>query len=173
MLLPDNNTSTNHGIANSRTLFISWNFVALIFAAAAIILSLNRVPGDIALQNLNRLTTPFDITSLEFTKNKFSMKEINSSLKTCTALLPYSPFPWAMAGNAARERNLWSLSEKYYKEAVSRSPKRASFYYDLALAQFRLGKIKQAMLNLKTAKNLFPHKYSSIYFKLREKLKHE
>ena len=171
MLLPNNNTSTEHDIVNSRTLFISWNIVALIIAATAIILSLNRVPGDIALQNLNRLSSPFDITSLEFTKDKIPMKEINRSLKTCTALLPYSPFPWAMAGNAARERNLWSLSEKYYLEAVLRSHKRASFYYDLALAQFRLGKIKQAMLNLKTAKNLFPHKYSRIYFNLREKLK--
>ena len=102
-------------------------------------------------------------------KNKTPMKEINHSLRICTTLVPYSPFPWAIAGNAARERNLWNLSEKYYKKAVLYSPKRASFQYDLALAQFRLGKIKQAMLNLKTAKDLFPYKYSELYLELREK----
>jgi O-antigen ligase len=141
---------------------IVWTLLALILATTTIILSLNRISGDIALQNLNRLSSPFDITNLEFTKNKTPMKEINRSLKTCTTLLPYSPFPWAMAGNTARKRKLWKLSEKYYREAVLRSPKRAAFYYDLALAQFKLGKIKQAVLNLKMAKKLFPFKYEQI-----------
>ncbi len=169
MLLHDSNYSTTHSIIKGCKFFTAWNIVALIISVTTIIFALNRIPGDIAAQNLNRLCSPFDIINLEFTKNKIPMKKINSSLKTCTELLPYSPFSWAMAGNAARERNLWGLSEKYYREAVLRSLKRASFYYDLALAQFRRGKIKQAMLNLKKAKDLFPHKYNKLYLKLKEK----
>ena len=171
MLLPEGDTSKDNNVVKAPTIFIVWNILALILVASTIILSLNRIPGDIALQNLNRLNSTFDVTNLKIVKDKVPMKEINHSLNICTALLPYSPFPWATAGNAARERNLWSLSEKYYKEAVLRSPKRAAFYYDLALAQFRLGKIKQSMLNLKTAKDLFPYKYNKIYLDLKEKTK--
>ena len=158
MLLPEKNSKLNN-VTKAYRAYTIWNSTALILVLITVILSLNRIPGEIALHRLNRLCRPFDITSLQFTKNKVKMNVINRSLRVCTTLLPYSPFPWAAAGNAALNRGHWKLAEEYYKEAILRSNKRASFYYKLALTQLKRGKIKQAKENLKKAKTLFPYKY--------------
>ena len=158
---------TKHDIITPRILFTTWNILAIILATTTIILSLNRIPGDIALQKMNNLCSPFNVMELKLTDNKIPMKSINAQLKACATLLPYSPFPWAMAGNIAQERGLWSLSERYYKEAILHSPKRACFYYNLALAQYKMGKIKQSLQNLKIAKRLFPYMYNKIELKHR------
>ena len=172
MLLPNSDTSVKCDNYIPYTIsFTTWNVIALILAITVIVLSFVRIPGDIALHKINSLCSPLKPNTMEFSKNKVPMKNITHSLKITTALIPYSPFPWAIAGSAARERNIWKLSEIYYKQAVIRSPKRASFHYYLAVAQFKLGEINQAILSLKVAKDLFPYKYTSIYLKIREKFK--
>ena len=166
MLSPNTtNNPPKHNITRSYTAYTIWNILALTIVLITIMLSLNRIPGEIAQQNLNRLCKPFDFMTLKLNKNKLSMNKLNRSLKICTTLLPYSPFPWATAGNAALRRGQWTLAEKYYKEAVLRSSKQAGFYYYLALAQFKMGKVKQSAGNLKKAAKLFPFKYRKIYNK--------
>ena len=83
-------------------------------------------------------------------------EQVNSALKKCTDLSPYSPFPWATAADFMISHGLPFQAEAYYKEAVKRSPERPSFYYRLYLIQFNQGNFKDAGENLKKARERFP-----------------
>ena len=88
--------------------------------------------------------------------------ELDSLLNSCVKSAPYSPFPWICVGNFYQRMREWGRSEYFFKEALKRSPERASVHYHLFLAQAALGKFDKALGSIEKAARLFPNAYASI-----------
>lgn len=90
---------------------------------------------------------------------KIPFKYIEYQLQHTTKLMPYSPFPWSIAGMAAINSGYYSKAEIYYKKAIEKSPKRALFYEKLAKCQLLEKKYNEAKSNHNKAKSLFPNAF--------------
>jgi hypothetical protein len=97
-----------------------------------------------------------------------NISEIEKVLKAAIKAVPYSPFPWAVFGDFAIKNNMNEEAELCFINAIRLSPKRASFYYSLAIVQLRNGKIGLAIKNIKMAAKLFPYKYDASYEKMKD-----
>lgn len=83
-------------------------------------------------------------------------EQIEAALQVAIAKMPYSPFPWASAGNYAQSHKRWASAELFFQNAVGLSPERSSFYHRLFVSQMMLGKKKEAAENIRKAYELFP-----------------
>jgi hypothetical protein len=134
-------------------------FAIMILAILTLAVSAKRMRAEIAYNRLYKLCEgPFD------KEKEPGIEDVERELKRAVEEMPYSPYPWASAGIYAQSRGHWKASENFYSEAIKRSPERASFYYRKAIAQNRLGKIKEALENVRAASELFPNneEYSNI-----------
>lgn len=141
-----------------------WSLLMLIICAAGFYFSTIRINGEIALQKLDKTCVPIYkiLTTKDYHFIQPKENKVKELLLESSSLLPYSPFPWATAGNYALANKHWVFAEDCYIKAISLSPKRANFYYRLATTQYYLDKKALAYKNLKIAAKLFPYKYKKI-----------
>lgn len=135
-------------------------FCLLVLSIILLFLSVFRLYGELKLQELNNLCFPSYLIQTN-NNHKPSIQDVIKNLYICTNTMPYSPFPWATVGEYAQQHGLWNLSKQCYIEAIKRSPMRASFYFRLAIAQYKLNDLIECQQNLKRAGELFPFKYGS------------
>ena len=148
------------GSKNKPFIFpLLWILISMSIILLTLTMSIKRMKGDASYQNLNNQCSTFNMTTLSFKKEPIPMENINTTLMQCTTLMPYSPYPWAIAGQVALKRKKWILAEKYFKEATINSSKSAGFYYYLALSQFKQNKRALARKNLNKAAILHPFIY--------------
>ena len=152
----------------SRQYFKMFWFCAIFLSLGfSIILSAYRLDGEFAFLALQNRCEP------RFTKEQEIITtpeyEIEKLLEECSEKMPYSPYPWATAGNFFQICARWKLSESCFESAVKLSPERASYHYRLAYTQIRIGKRKEALENLEIAARLFPGaQYGKILENIRE-----
>ena len=138
-------------------------------ALTAMALPLWRLPAEAVFQRLNDLCRPRPVVGAGAGVEAGAW-EVKDVLAECSRRAPYSPFPWATAGTWAQRQGSWSLAEEFYKEAIKRSPERASYYYHLGLSQAFQGtdRAADARASFAEAARLFPFAYGQQA--LREKL---
>jgi len=138
---------------------ILWFFVTIVISFGVIFLAGHRMKAEKEFAILSQMCkqgVPLpDKTPITFIK-------IEQQLKQTDKLMPYSPFPWIVAGNAAQMCHDWARAELYYSEALKRSPERSSIYYRIYISQEYLGKKKEALQNLEKAAELFPNSYKHL-----------
>ncbi len=148
-----------------KFIFFQTGLLLVFFALG---LSIYRLRGEYAFLALH------DICEARFASEddvkKVPISLVESKLKAAVSQMPYSPFPWAVAGAFFQRRGLWELSESCYANAAELSPERASYFYRLALNQIRQGKKTQAIENLEKAAEMFPN---AEYGDLLDKIKHD
>jgi hypothetical protein len=129
------------------------NFAILILSAIIFSFSMLRLRGEIYFNRLYKICSP----SVPEENNATHVNDMEKRLSDAMSAMTYSPYPWASAGIFAQNRHLWAMSEKFYSEAIKRSPERASFYYRKAISQKMLGKPEEALENISKASSLFPN----------------
>ncbi|MCF7790668.1 MAG: O-antigen ligase family protein [Victivallales bacterium] len=157
-------------VKNKLTLILYILSAALITAIC--FFSLWILPARYKLQQLKSACFPIPI--LRTTNKKPQKKELKRKIshlleKTVNAY-PSSPTPWAVAGNFYLKQKNWVKAEKCFKNAIKRSPERASFYYKLAISQAFQKKLNVSVKNFKKAKDLFPNLYKKRYNNIMDKL---
>jgi hypothetical protein len=88
---------------------------------------------------------------------KVQPEQIKSQLQDCLRYRPYSPFPWATAGDFMLSHGYPDIAEEYYLEALKRSPQRSFIYHRLYMLQSAQGRNSEATTSLNNAKKLFPN----------------
>jgi len=153
-----------HYLNNNKYFKNYWSLLMLIICIAGLYFSVTRINGEIALQKLENTCDPVYkiLTVKDFHYIPPKKSTVKKLLLHSSSLLPYSPFPWASAGNYALANKHWEFAEKCYKKAILLSPDRANFYFRLAMAQYYLDKKNLAYENLEIAAKLFPYKYKKI-----------
>ena len=155
--MPSSNDETREKQASGKIKFI-WYFLLLVLSSTTAYYSFVRLMDEAEFAALSELCDP-KIKKPASTKASFL--QIEQQLKRTTRRMPDSPFPYICAGTHAFYLGEWHRAEMYYREAVKRSPERASLYYRLAISQRQLGKFKEAELNHKRAAELFPNAYNN------------
>ena len=142
-------------------MFVLWYGAGPLVALVALTLSIHQLRFD------NVLSSYSYAADLSAVKHKTSIPVTNETLEMllnkCNSLAPYSPIPWMKAAAYAERRSQWGKAEMYLKEALKKSPERASLYFRLAIAQNHLGKDAESDFNLKKAAELFPNAYQEKY----------
>ena len=110
---------------------------------------------ELTAGNLNNLCDPRFMTPQEFAA--ITPAQVEKARQSCEKLMPYSPFSWGTAADFMAYRGDFWTAERYYKEAIRRSPERPSFYSHLAQLQACMGKRDDAEANMKKARELFPN----------------
>ncbi len=130
-------------------------------ALLALIIAIHQIRYETALVRFSELTNMRIIR--KDIRMVVSEKEFDFMLNECRSIAPYSPIFLINAANYAAQNQKWVKMEIYLQEALQKSPERASLYYKLSQAQFRLGKYPEARKNLQKAANLFPNAYQKKY----------
>lgn len=158
-------TSKTPKVPWNRKVAFLWYFVFSLLIALTMSFSIYRIRGELAFCGLQSLCEPNFATREEINAIPFS--KVENALASCRQYMPYSPFPWASAGNFAEERGFWGMAEQYHKKAIELSPERSAFYYRLYITQMILGKKEEAKAGIKKARELFPNnlKYRNIQVK--------
>jgi tetratricopeptide (TPR) repeat protein len=133
---------------------------AAILAAATITLSLDRWTVETNQSGFMAACGVGVMRKVDWTPP--SDAEFDALLEKCVKAAPYSPFPWICAGNYFQRMREWGRSKYYFKEAVKRSPARASVHYHLFLARAALGEFEKASRSIDKAAELFPNAYARI-----------
>ncbi|HCE42031.1 MAG TPA: hypothetical protein DET40_00595 [Lentisphaeria bacterium] len=130
-----------------------------------------RLEGEYALCQLIQLCEPS--MSSQGKSRTASRQQVETALQEAVRKMPYSPFPWATAGNLVQAHRNWVMTEVFYRKAIELSPERSSFYHHLAVAQLMQGKKQEALENIRKASELFPNseEYKELYKKISEELK--
>ena len=132
--------------------------IIILLSSIMVFYSYKRLKQEQALFTLQKLAN-FSIVPEK--QKQIPFKYIESQLQYTTQLMPNSPFPWSVAGNAANNSGHFFKAEQYFKEAIKKSPKRASFYEKLSKCQFRLKKYSESKKNHQKAITLFPYAFQS------------
>ncbi len=138
-----------------------WHLASIPVALAALALSFQMLYAEIPYSELHMMCNQ-GATGLSG-KPSADFDLIERQLRATTRRMPYSPFPWMCAGNAAQAAGEFARSEIFYAEAIKRSPERSSLYHRIFLSQMRMGKREQALENLRKAAELFPNAYAEQY----------
>lgn len=150
-------TKTNEPFQRQKKIPITLKSIFLFLSLAIILPGLYRLRGEYYLSKLSNICySPFSSDN----SASVNISETEKLLKTTIKAAPYSPFPWAIFGDFAMKNNMKNEAELCYTNAVRLSPKRASFYYNLAMIQLKNGKTGYAIKNMETATKLFPYKYN-------------
>jgi hypothetical protein len=88
---------------------------------------------------------------------KITPDEVKSYLQNAVKVRPYSPFPWATAGDFMFGRQLFDAAEDFYSRASALAPERSFLYHRLYILQSLQGRTDEAQKNLKKAQELFPN----------------
>ncbi len=156
--------------ATSMTLGKGWTIIlklaACLLALFTFWISSKRLDAEYYQWQLMQLCEASPVNHPEATQP--NPEKVEAALRIAIAKMPYSPFPWASAGNYAQATNHWGTSELFFQKAVELSPERASFYHKLFLAQMMLGKKKEALESIRRASLMFPNneEYKKSYEKL-------
>ncbi len=168
MLLRTGEQDSGTALSSSRKM--SFNFAmktaAILIAIFTLWISAGRLGGEFQQWQLIQLCEPSMSNQEKFQQP--APAQVENALRDATKAVPYSPFPWATAGNFTQATGNWLMTEIFYRKAVELSPERASFYHRLALAQMMLGKKREALENIGKASALFPNstEYKDLYAKL-------
>lgn len=123
-------------------------------AVTAILGSYRMVRGEYVFSQLVEACEP---TIIPGEKPRLtSPEEVKMKLRECTAMMPWSPFPWATAGRYMQRIGDLPAAEQFIREALQRSPERSAFYYRLAVIQLQEGKEAESRINHARARELFP-----------------
>ncbi len=145
----------------SKLMLLLWYGIGPLIALIAVIASIHQIRYEVALVRFNESANLSVFrTNIKKTINE---EQLEFMLNDCCRLAPYSPIHWMNAAKYAEQNQKWGIMEKYLKEALSKSPERASLYYRLSCAQLQLGKITSARDNFRKAVELFPNAYKKKY----------
>ena len=109
--------------------------------------SLWRLPGERSYQMLYNQSL-----------SQFDLKGFTNHAKLTAKLLPLSPYPWEILGKRALLKHNYELGEYAFREAVKRTPHRASYYSMLAQCLLFQGKLEQANESIDKALLWYPFK---------------
>ncbi len=124
--------------------------------------------SDMAFARLNSLCDFRFMTKEEIAAA--TPERVMESLKACIELSPKSPFPWAAASDYMLSTGRFDDGETFLREAIKRSPERASFHFRLFLILSRdKARAGEALAELEKARSLFP--YNSEYLKAEQDIK--
>jgi len=172
LLKPDDTDSTiDLSPARRRMFSIVLKTAACLLAASTLCISAKRLSGEFYMWELIQLCEPS--ISTQGSHEPATQSQIETALKNAVGEIPYSPFPWATAGNYTQASRNWTMTEIFYANALALSPERSSFYHHLATAQIMQGKKQEALENMRKACILFPNsaEYKDLFGKLSEDLK--
>jgi hypothetical protein len=148
-----------------KKISIALKSISLFISLAIILAGFYRLREEYYLSKLSNICYP-QFSSGNSTN--VNILEAEKLLKTTIKAAPYSPFPWAIFGDFAIKNNMEDQAELCFTNAIRLSPRRANFYYSIAMIQLKTGKIGYAIKNMEMAVKLFPYKYSTSYDKMRE-----
>ena len=123
--------------------------ISICFYALAIIgfSSIIRISGEKAYQRLyNKQSKPVTANSL------------TNEVKAASIKMPYSPYPWDILGKKALSQSQLELAIIAFEEAKKRTPHRASYYAYTAHCLLLTGNIPEALKNIDSALQWYPHK---------------
>jgi O-antigen ligase len=164
------NIKTTHNkilsIKNIVIFVVSYLLIITIF-----LVSIYIIPARYTLQKLYSACFPIPNSSSKVIDRQKQRSKIETLFKNTVPAQPYSPLPWAITGEYCLLNHNWTDAEFCFTNAVLRSPQRASYYYKLFICQAYQKKIREALKNLKKAKELFPMLYSSKYNNFIKQLK--
>jgi len=124
--------------------------------------------GDMAFAKLNSLCDFRFMTKEEIAAA--TPEKVLEALKACLELEPQSPFPWASASDYMLAAGRFDEGESFLREAIKRSPERASFHFKLFLLLSKdRARAKEALAALEEARRLFPN--NSDYLKAEKEFK--
>ena len=140
--------------SNTLSMNIAWRLIAVIFAGVALYVGIRLMKFDYAMSILNENCDGRTKTKEEF----FSIQpnKIMKSLKRCTELAPYSPYPYRMAAMFMANRGYIQQAQGLYLEALKRSPERPSIYFQLYRLNRTTGNHAIAIEYLVKAVKMFP-----------------
>lgn len=134
---------------------LGFSLLALTTLVGALFYGRALLVSDIAYANLHTLTD-FRFMSKEEIANSDPGKVMNA-LKTCIEVSPKSPFPWAAGADYLIATGRADDAVPMLREAIARSPERASFHYKIFLIESRdPSTLDDAMKELQAARSLFP-----------------
>jgi hypothetical protein len=174
LAVADESIKLNIKTAHNKILSIKNNAVLIIsflLIITILFISISLIPARYNLQKLYTACFPMPFSSSKVVSNKKQRNKIELLFKDTIATQPYSPIPWAVAGEYCLLNRNWTDAEFCFSNAVLRSPLRASYYYKLFISQAYQKKITEAVKNLKKAKELFPMLYGSKYDNFIKQLK--
>jgi hypothetical protein len=140
-----------------RRYLVLWYGCVPIIALITLLFSLHQLKFEIAVARFKKYAN-LSVTSSR-NMDKVSDSQLEIMLNQAASMAQYSPIPWINAANYASLHRKWGAAEMYTLEALKRAPERATLYYKLSEAQFRLGKREEAEKNLHKAAELFPNAY--------------
>ena len=148
-------------LERNTLMLVLWYGAGPLVALVSIILSSHQIRFDNALANYSHAA------NLNVVRNQSAVPVTDANLELLLnrsrKISPYSPIPWMDAAAYAERKSQWGKAEMYLKEALKKSPERASLYFRLATVQYHLGKDAEADTNLKEAAELFPNAYRKKY----------
>ncbi|MBN1863403.1 MAG: O-antigen ligase family protein [Victivallales bacterium] len=152
--------------ATSRQACLVWHLTSIPLGLATIGMSLQMLYAEIPYSELHTMCNqgPAGLKA----KPVADFDIIERQIRATSRRMPYSPFPWISAGNAAQAAGEFARSEIFYAEAIKRSPERASLYHRIFVSQMHLGKREKALENLRKAAELFPNAYAEQYEKMKD-----
>jgi len=153
-------------IKKKVTVFI----ISLILFLIAASYLIYRIPGEIQMQKLDNITNPIHLIFSEKQDNRDKNSEIIYYTDRASFFMMYSPLPYEITGNYFKKEKDWNLTIKYFSKAIKLSPRNASYYYNMALAEYNLGDKYSALKYMKTANELHPYKYSNTYKTLKNEI---
>lgn len=148
-----------------KEILIVLKSIFLLIALGIIFSGCYRLRGEYYLSKLSNICWPQFSSS---NSTNINITDAEKLLKATIKSAPYSPFAWAAFGSFAIKNKMEELAELCFTNAISLSPRRASFYYNLAMIQLETGKMGYAIRNMEIAAELFPYKYGTLYDKMRE-----
>lgn len=149
-------STSDQSVSFPKKFLILWYSITLILAVSVIFFAFKQLKIESEFSKLSAMCNQ------SYSKPDApppSLMEVEKQLKETIKIMPYSPFPWMIAGNYAQMRKDWARSELYYLESIKRSPQRASLYHRLFISQNFLGKKEDAKNSIKKAAELFPNCY--------------
>ncbi len=135
--------------------------ISLFFLAITGLSSIGRISGEKAYQQLY---------NKQF--NPISAHALTNEVQAISKKMPYSPYPWDILGKKALSQSQIDLAIYAFEEAKKRTPHRASYYGFSAHCLLLKGNLPEALKNINTALQWYPHKrdYLNLKKKIAEKL---
>lgn len=156
LTLPKNAPTSDMVEDKSTPLYrkFGWRLIAAMFAITALYGGLKLTQADYTMSQLGALCDYRNKTRAEFLNIQPNIVMIG--LARCNKLVPYSPYPYRIAGQFMAARGYIKESQKLYHEALKRSPERPSIYFQLYLLSRAAGNRDDAIKYLLKAVTMFP-----------------
>jgi hypothetical protein len=155
LVMPSPEKDLSAGIESKKIYRIIACFIALLIAAVSICGGRHLVRSEYIFSQLE------DICKLQG-KNlreiaNVSAYEVNEKLEAAVKARPYSPFPYAKAGEFYMSTRRFKLAESCYRKALALSPKSGAYHFRLFWLEDLQGRRDEAIKHLRKACELFPN----------------